>query len=128
MNDERLDCHGGPLGKTKLEQKQIMATLLQCSASPLDGPKAHANKRLYTCQLAVTIWPHNPHHTLARVCNGDQVSPLLWLSLAVSIQQSSAPVGDILAHQQDVTYEGDGRFTENVQVSNENNGPGVVKN
>lgn len=51
------------------------------------GPQGHANQRLHTGQPAVTIWPHNPHSTstLARVCNGDQVSLLTRLSLAVSV-------------------------------------------
>lgn len=83
----------------KLEKRQPAVILVKCLASPLEGPRAHADKRPHTCQLIVcpfsftVLTPHaHPSVTnLGQVHTGDQVSLLSWLSLAASIQQSSAP-------------------------------------
>lgn len=80
----------------KLEQRQPALILVKCLASPLEGPRAHADKRPHTCQLIEHFQFHNPHSTCTSTCDKPRAGAHWGSSQSLELAQPSSQQSTVI--------------------------------
>lgn len=122
----------------KLEQRQPAVILVKCLASPLEGPRAHADKRPHTCQLIEHFQFHNPHSTCTSTCDKPRAGAHWGSSQSLELAQPSSQHPTVICTRSGTSrpisrdlpsYESARRplrFAGNVGVFNEASDTGVI--